>query len=228
MSHLVAIRQAAQVGVERQHIEPFFGSTRLSKLTVPAVRAFEGDLRANNRSPALTRKVLSSSPPASTDLQPMKRWVRLLSRSMPLTLGIPRRRRTEREVAGRNSVTPAGGRIALPPAADAYLRRSGFFVAWAPSSPTHRSVDSPCTTRFERCARTAASGALRPYASAYSHACRDQGHPNGRYGLPAGILRHGCACRLACIRAAGVAMAGCGLGSRHRESLSARRCVVRH
>src|SRR6516164_10955181 len=29
--------------------------------------------------------------------------------------GIPRRRRTEREVAGRNSVTPARGGIALPP-----------------------------------------------------------------------------------------------------------------
>lgn len=42
------------------HIEPFLGSTRLSKLTVPAVRASNGDLRANNRSPALTRKVLSS------------------------------------------------------------------------------------------------------------------------------------------------------------------------
>jgi integrase len=42
------------------HIEPFLGSTRLSKLSVPAVRAFEGDLRANDRSPVLTRKVLSS------------------------------------------------------------------------------------------------------------------------------------------------------------------------
>ena len=33
---------------------------KLSKLDVPAIRAFEGDLRANGRSPALTKKVLSS------------------------------------------------------------------------------------------------------------------------------------------------------------------------
>ena len=42
--------------------------------------------------------------------------------------GIPRRRRTEREVAGRNSVTPAEGSISLPPTAYAYLRRGCFFV----------------------------------------------------------------------------------------------------
>jgi integrase len=42
------------------HIVPFIGAVKLSKLTVPAVRAFESDLRANGRSAALTRKVLSS------------------------------------------------------------------------------------------------------------------------------------------------------------------------
>ena len=42
------------------HIAPFVGATKLSKLAVPGVRAFEGQLRANRRSPALTRKVLGS------------------------------------------------------------------------------------------------------------------------------------------------------------------------
>ncbi len=42
------------------HITPFIGATKLNKLTVPAVRTFEGTLRANGRSAALTRMVLSS------------------------------------------------------------------------------------------------------------------------------------------------------------------------
>ena len=42
------------------HIAPFIGATKLSKLTVPAVRSFEADLRANGRSPALTRKIVGS------------------------------------------------------------------------------------------------------------------------------------------------------------------------
>jgi integrase len=42
------------------HIAPFLGSTKLSKLTVPMVRAFEEQLRSNGRSRAITKKVLSS------------------------------------------------------------------------------------------------------------------------------------------------------------------------
>jgi integrase len=42
------------------HIAPFIGDVKLSQLSVPLIRAFEGDLRADGRSPALTRKVLSS------------------------------------------------------------------------------------------------------------------------------------------------------------------------
>jgi integrase len=48
----------------RQHLDHIkaspIGSTKLSKLTVPVVRSFEEWLRANGRSPALTKKVLSS------------------------------------------------------------------------------------------------------------------------------------------------------------------------
>jgi integrase len=48
----------------RQHLDHIkaspAGSTKLSRLTVPMVRSFEEWLRANGRSPALTKKVLSS------------------------------------------------------------------------------------------------------------------------------------------------------------------------
>ncbi|EJC77674.1 site-specific recombinase XerD [Rhizobium leguminosarum bv. trifolii WSM2012] len=42
------------------HIEPFIGSTLVSKLTVPAVREFEDRLRAEGRSGAMVKKVLVS------------------------------------------------------------------------------------------------------------------------------------------------------------------------
>jgi integrase len=42
----------------RLHIEPFLGNTKLSKLTVPAIREFESALRANGRSPNLVRRTI--------------------------------------------------------------------------------------------------------------------------------------------------------------------------
>ena len=42
----------------RLHIEPFLGKTKLSKLTVPAIRDFESTLRANGRSPSLVRRAI--------------------------------------------------------------------------------------------------------------------------------------------------------------------------
>jgi integrase len=42
------------------HICPIIGSTLLSKLNVPAVRAFEDELREAGRSPAMVRKVMTS------------------------------------------------------------------------------------------------------------------------------------------------------------------------
>ncbi len=44
----------------KYHIEPFVGGALLSKLTVPAVRAFQDMLRENGRSSAMVRKVLGS------------------------------------------------------------------------------------------------------------------------------------------------------------------------
>ncbi len=43
----------------RMHIEPFIGSTKLSDLTVPMVRAFEDQLREAGRQPAMVRRVRS-------------------------------------------------------------------------------------------------------------------------------------------------------------------------
>jgi integrase len=40
------------------HIVPFIGSVKLSELTVPAVRAFMDKLRAEGRSPAMTKRVV--------------------------------------------------------------------------------------------------------------------------------------------------------------------------
>ncbi|MBY5849724.1 site-specific integrase [Rhizobium leguminosarum] len=42
------------------HIEPFIGDTLISKLTIPAVREFEDQLRAVGRSSALIKKILVS------------------------------------------------------------------------------------------------------------------------------------------------------------------------
>jgi integrase len=42
------------------HITPLIGDTLLSKMTVPAVREFEDRLRQEGRSPAMTKKVLTS------------------------------------------------------------------------------------------------------------------------------------------------------------------------
>lgn len=42
------------------HIKPLIGSTLLSRLTVPAARAFQDELRETGRSPAMVRKVMTS------------------------------------------------------------------------------------------------------------------------------------------------------------------------
>lgn len=42
------------------HIKPLIGSTLLSKLTLPAVRDFEDRLRKEGRSPAMTKKIITS------------------------------------------------------------------------------------------------------------------------------------------------------------------------
>lgn len=57
-------RERATVAQYKQHLElhilPFIGATRLTSLTLPAVRAFEDQLRDAGRSPTMVRKVLVS------------------------------------------------------------------------------------------------------------------------------------------------------------------------
>lgn len=57
-------REQATVAQYRQHLDlhisPFIGDTRLNALNVPAVRAFEDQMRDEGRSPAMVRKVLVS------------------------------------------------------------------------------------------------------------------------------------------------------------------------
>ncbi|KTR05019.1 integrase [Aureimonas ureilytica] len=51
---------ASYEGHLRLHIRPFIGASKISTLTIPAVRAFEDQLRAAGRSPAMIKKVLVS------------------------------------------------------------------------------------------------------------------------------------------------------------------------
>jgi integrase len=51
------------------HIEPFLGSTLLSRLTVPGIREFEDKLRADGRSPVMVKKVVGSLGSLLTDSQ---------------------------------------------------------------------------------------------------------------------------------------------------------------
>ncbi len=57
-------REAATTGQYRQHLDlhivPYIGSTKLTSLTVPAIRAFEEKLRDEGRSTSMVRKVLVS------------------------------------------------------------------------------------------------------------------------------------------------------------------------
>ncbi|MCQ0990350.1 tyrosine-type recombinase/integrase [Jiella marina] len=87
-SQTVTVREAATLwlkscdaaGLERSttdqyrqhvqiHIEPFLGATKLNKLTVPAVRAFQEALRENGRSPAMVKRVTVSLGSILSDAQ---------------------------------------------------------------------------------------------------------------------------------------------------------------
>ncbi|WP_062208016.1 site-specific integrase [Aureimonas sp. AU12] len=51
---------ASYEGHLRLHIVPYLGEAKISALTIPAVRAFEDQLRTAGRSPAMVRKILVS------------------------------------------------------------------------------------------------------------------------------------------------------------------------
>ncbi|RIY01476.1 site-specific integrase [Aureimonas flava] len=65
------LASAAAAGLERStiasyeqhlrlHMEPFIGATKISALSIPALRAFEDELRKGGRSQAMTRRILVS------------------------------------------------------------------------------------------------------------------------------------------------------------------------
>lgn len=74
------IASCEQAGLERStidqyrqhvdlHIDPFIGGDRLSKITVPAVRAFQDRLREDGRSPAMVKRVTVSLGSILSDAQ---------------------------------------------------------------------------------------------------------------------------------------------------------------
>ncbi|WP_185982676.1 tyrosine-type recombinase/integrase [Aureimonas mangrovi] len=119
------IRRGERNGLERTtiiqyrqllelHIAPALGSTLLSKLTVPAVRQFEDDLREKGTSPAMVRKILVALGSLLADAQERglvgRNAVREKSRSR--TKGTDRRR--EKRAKGKLKVgtdIPSGAEV---------------------------------------------------------------------------------------------------------------------
>jgi integrase len=113
------------------HITPFIGTTKLNKLTVPALRDFEGKLRSNGRSPQLTRKVLSSLGSIVADA--MERGLAMHNPVREMRASRSRRRtkatreRKRKLVVGVDIPTPAEIRLVL--AAATGYRRAFFATA---------------------------------------------------------------------------------------------------
>lgn len=105
----------------RLHIEPFIGNTLLSKLTVPAVRQFEDDLRADNRSAAMIRKVIGSLGSIIADAQERGLALRNPVREMGSRRGGSERRAAARAKSrvrvGADIPTPSEMRAILAAAA---------------------------------------------------------------------------------------------------------------
>jgi integrase len=103
------------------HIGPLIGSTKLSKLTTPAARVFQDQLRDSGRSPALTRKVMTSLGSIVTDAMERglatRNPVRERRRRSNAT-----KRHTKRLEAGVDIPTPAEIRRLHEVASDTYGR----------------------------------------------------------------------------------------------------------
>lgn len=83
------------------HIEPLIGHVLLSKLTVPAVRAFEDQLREAGRSPAMVRKILVSLGSMLADAQERGLVVRNAVREKSRTRAKGTDKRLERRQRGK-------------------------------------------------------------------------------------------------------------------------------
>lgn len=86
------------------HIAPLIGNTLLSKITVPAVRAFEDALRDAGRSPALVRKVLVSLGSLLADAQERGLVIRNAVREKSRSRSKGKERRQERRQKGKLKV----------------------------------------------------------------------------------------------------------------------------
>ncbi|MER8648768.1 site-specific integrase [Mesorhizobium sp. M0586] len=86
------------------HIVPLIGETLLSKLSVPAVRAFEDDLRAKGRSSAMVRKLLVSLGSLLADAQELGLVTRNAVREKSRSKQRGKDRRHERRQKGRLKV----------------------------------------------------------------------------------------------------------------------------
>lgn len=86
------------------HIIPLVGNKLLSKLTVPAVRAFEDDLRGKGRSPAMVRKLLVSLGSLLADAQERGLVTRNAVRERSRARQKGKVRRQERRQKGRLKV----------------------------------------------------------------------------------------------------------------------------
>ena len=100
-------REQSTVDQYRQHLElhisPYVGSTKLTALTVPALRAFEEKLRDAGRSPVMVRKVLTSLSSLLADAQERGLVSRNVARDMRGRRG-GGDRRAEKRAKGRLKV----------------------------------------------------------------------------------------------------------------------------
>ena len=96
--------------IKEQHIDPYIGNVLVSKLTVPAVRAFEDELRDNGRSGAMIKRVVSSLGAIVADAQERGLAAHNVVREMRIGRKGRDKRRTgrhrERLEVGRDIPTP--------------------------------------------------------------------------------------------------------------------------
>ncbi|MBC2884313.1 site-specific integrase [Ochrobactrum sp. CM-21-5] len=86
------------------HIVPFIGATKLSKLNIASIRAFEDKLREEGRSPAMVRKVLVSLGSLLADAQDRGLVVRNVVREKSKTRTRGADRRVEKRQKGKLKV----------------------------------------------------------------------------------------------------------------------------
>jgi integrase len=91
------------------HIVPFLGAMKLSKLNVPTIREFEDRLRAEGRSPANTKKIMSSLSSIVGDAQERGLVVRNVCRDL-------RSRRKSRSTGERRAKGHLKVGVDIPPA----------------------------------------------------------------------------------------------------------------